>query len=66
MEVPKIVNMNPKNRSLGFPKNPLPFIKRQLRKRQAKISMPERKMMGADTETVGGKVWLFSTEKAPI
>lgn len=63
MEVPKIVNMNPKNRSLGFPKNSLPFIKRQLRKRQAKISMPERKMMGADTETVGGKVWLFSTEK---
>jgi hypothetical protein len=55
--------MNPHNRGLGFPLNPLPILKKQLRKRQATQSMPIRKMMGCDTETIKGKVWLFSTEK---
>ena len=63
MNVPRVVNMNLGSKSLGFPKKSLPFIKDQKRKRQATISMPERKMIGADTETIGGKLWLFSTEK---
>jgi hypothetical protein len=63
MNGPKVVNLNPKNKGLGFPLNPLPILKRQLRKRQASSSMPIRKMMGCDTETIAGRVWLFSTEK---
>ena len=63
MTGPKVVNLNPKNKGLGFPLNPLPILKRQLRKRQASSSMPVRKMMGCDTETIAGRVWLFSTEK---
>lgn len=47
---------------LGFPVDPLPIIPHQKRKRQAKNSMPEWKIMGADTETVEGRVWLFSSE----
>ena len=53
MNGPRIVNMNPHNKGLGFPLNPLPIIKRQLRKRQASGSMSVRKMMGCDTETFG-------------
>ena len=63
MNGPRIVNMNPHNKGLGFPLNPLPILKRQLRKRQASGSMSVRKMMGCDTETIAGRVWLFSTEK---
>lgn len=48
--------------SLGLPIRELPELKTQRRKRQAKNSMPEWKICGADTETVDGKVWLFSTE----
>ena len=59
----KVIDMNARNKTLGFPLNPLPFLKKQLRKRQATGSMPVRKMMGADTETIAGRVWLFSTEK---
>ena len=59
----KVLNMNPRKWSFSFPLLRLPLIGRQRRKRQAKNSMPERKMMGADTETIEGRVWLFSTEK---
>ena len=55
--------MNPFNKGLGLPLVPLPKLTRQLRKRQASGSMPVRKMMGCDTETIAGRVWLFSTEK---
>ena len=48
---------------LGFDTVPLPFIKKQRRKRQAINSMPEWKICGADTETIEGCVWLFSTEE---
>lgn len=41
----------------------LPEIISQKRKKQAVNSMPEWKIMGADTETIDGKIWLFSTEK---
>ena len=60
--MPSFLNLNSKNISLGLPLKRLPKIPKQFRKRQAIESMPERKMMGADTETVNGKVWLFSTE----
>ena len=49
--------------SLGLSLSPMPIYKPQKRKRQAVNSLPEWKIMGADTETVGGKIWLFSTEK---
>jgi hypothetical protein len=41
----------------------LPHLKKQRRKTQAKSSLSLDKIMGADTETVNGRVWLFSTEK---
>jgi hypothetical protein len=47
---------------LGVKLTPLPVFKPQKRKRQAKSSMPEWKICGADTETIHGKVWIFSTE----
>ena len=47
---------------LGHPLIELPVFKQQKRKRQAKSSMPEWKICGADTETIKGKVWIFSTE----
>jgi len=48
----------------GFmlPMKELPEIPKQKRKRQATRSMPEWKICGADTETIDGKVWIFSTE----
>ena len=49
--------------TLGFELRELPILKNQKRKRQAKESMPEWKICGADTETVDGKVWLLSTEE---
>lgn len=51
------------NGELGLPLRPLPELKKQRRKRQAKNSSPEWKICGADTETVHGKIWLFSTEE---
>tara|TARA_R110000824_G_scaffold129597_1_gene291104 strand:- start:4731 stop:6155 length:1425 start_codon:yes stop_codon:yes gene_type:complete len=48
--------------SLGLPLSPLPSIPIQRRKKSAKNSMPEWKICGADTETVEGACWLFSTE----
>lgn len=47
---------------LGLDLLPLPEFRKQNRKRQAMSSMPEWKICGADTETVHGRVWLFSTE----
>ena len=48
--------------NLGFPVRELPEISEQKRKRQATRSWPEWKIVGADTETVEGCVWLFATE----
>ncbi len=47
---------------LGFPFRELPEISIQRRKSKAKSSLQPFNMMGADTETISGKVWLFSTE----
>ena len=47
---------------LGLPLRDLPSIKAQNRKRKASSSIKANRMIGADTETVGGMVWLFSTE----
>ena len=47
---------------LGFPLEPLPKIKKQRRKKQAQSSLQTWNMIGADTETKKGRVWLFSTE----
>lgn len=58
--------------SMNLPLKPLPLttakdgsqhLKRQRRKKSASSSLSSDKIMGADTETVDGKVWLFSTEK---
>ena len=47
---------------LQFPLKDLPEIKIQRRKNKAKSNLQEWNMMGADTETIEGRVWLFSTE----
>lgn len=47
---------------LGLPIRELPEINTQNRKRQAKNSLHPSKICGADTETINGRVWLFSTE----
>lgn len=47
---------------LGLSLRPLPSINFQKRKAQATKSMHIKKICGADTETIDGKVWLFSTE----
>ena len=60
LEVVKIAQ-NPPN-VLNLPLRDLPEIPRQKRKDKATNSMPEWKICGADTETVQGRVWLFSTE----
>ena len=63
-KLPKRFDFAPDDAGLSLPLLDLPpDIKQQRRKKPAKANLPERKMMGADTETVGGKVWLFSTEK---
>lgn len=59
----KIVDFRLDEEGLDLPLNPLPHFKSQKRKTQAVNSMPEWKICGADTETVDGNVWLFSTEK---
>ena len=47
---------------LGFPLEELPLITTQKRKKQAKRSLRHWNMIGADTETIEGRLWLFSTE----
>lgn len=47
---------------LNLPLRELPLLPIQKRKTQAKTSMNEKRICGADTETVNGKIWLFSTE----
>ena len=48
---------------LGFDLDPLPpEIPQQKRKRPARRSIHPSQICGADTETIEGKVWLFSTE----
>ena len=50
------------DRGLNLPLRPLPFINPQKRPKKRQRSMFEKKICGADTETINGKVWLFSTE----
>ena len=57
-----LVNFIRNNHFLHLPLRGLPELPVQKRKKQAQKSMPESKICGADTETVNGKVWLFSTE----
>ena len=47
---------------MRLPLSDLPNLTKQRRKVQATASLNPSKMCGADTETVDGKVWLFSTE----
>ena len=47
---------------MNLPLRELPTIKKQSRKKQAKNSLRDDEICGADTETLDGKVWLFSTE----
>lgn len=59
----KILCIDRGGEGLGFPIDPLPTnIKTQNRKRQATRSLKPWNIMGADTETIEGKLWLFSTE----
>tara|TARA_R110002012_G_scaffold298759_2_gene497392 strand:- start:1045 stop:3036 length:1992 start_codon:yes stop_codon:yes gene_type:complete len=58
----KFVNLIQPEKGLSLPLKELPLMKTQRRKQQAKSSLSETKMCGADTETVDGRVWLFSTE----
>ena len=58
----KFVNLIQPDSGLHLPLRDLPTLKNQRRKQQAKSSLEPSKMCGADTETVDGKVWLFSTE----
>ena len=62
-KLPPRFDFAPDDPGLSFPLRELPTIIQQSRKKPAKANLPERKMMGADTETVNGRVWLFSTEK---
>lgn len=62
-KLPPRFDFAPDDPGLSFPLRELPTIIQQRRKKPAKANLPERKMMGADTETVNGRVWLFSTEK---
>lgn len=59
---PKFVNLIQPKKGLFLPLKDLPTLKTQRRKQQAESSLCPSKMCGADTETVDGKVWLFSTE----
>jgi len=40
----------------------LPEIRKQTRKKQASSSLRDSQICGADTETIDGRCWLFSTE----
>ena len=58
-----VVNRRASNGGLGLPLSDLPEIKHQKRKVPAKKSIHTWNMIGSDTETIEGKLWLFSTEK---
>lgn len=47
---------------LNLPLMELPEIGRQRRKNPASWSLKHEEMCGADTETIAGRVWLFSSE----
>ena len=48
---------------LQLPMKELPTLKFQRRKKPAMKSLHSWNIIGADTETIGGRLWLFSTEK---
>ena len=58
----KFVNLIQPNSGLHLPLKDLPTLRNQRRKQQATSSLDPSKICGADTETIDGKVWLFSTE----
>ena len=60
LEVINLAGDNPD--TLNLPFRELPEIKKQLRKKSASASLSDEQIMGADTETIEGRVWLFSTE----
>lgn len=62
--MPNIINYNLNGIAdgLNLPIRELPEVQPQKRKRQASRSWASSRIMGADTETVEGAVWLFSTE----
>jgi hypothetical protein len=47
---------------LNLPTRELPEMQIQKRKKPAKSSLKDFQICGADTETIDGRVWLFSTE----
>ena len=57
----KIVDFREGN-GLDLSLEPLPIFKAQKRKTQAKNSMPEWKICGADTETIDGKTFIVKDE----
>lgn len=50
------------NAGFGTPHKVLPNIPFQRRSEPARASIADDKIMGADTETIDGKIWLLSTE----
>ena len=58
----KFIDFRKDSGKLNLPLKDLPNLKRQRRKQSAKSSLNPNKICGADTETVDGKVWLFSSE----
>jgi len=62
MEIQRIKFYENNGEGLGLPLTELPEFRKQNRKRQAIESTPEHKICGADTETIHGKCWIFSTE----
>lgn len=63
MHNPTYIDRAPDSPGLSLPLMDMPTYKTQRRKKQATYSLQPWNMMGADTETVQGKCWLFSTEK---
>ena len=60
LEVIPLHKIEPDN--LRIELSTLPTIKKQRRKQSASSSLSDWQIMGADTETIEGAVWLFSTE----
>jgi len=50
-------------RGLEYTLEPLPELPHQRRKKPAKSNLQTWNMIGSDTETVEGRLWLFSTEQ---
>ena len=48
---------------LGYDLEPLPELVHQRRKKAAKSNLQTWNMIGSDTETIEGRLWLFSTEQ---